>query len=127
MAITSISSILLVTILIAPALLRAETSELADRTGLESAWNKSGRTTRVIDYPYSPQPGIYGGKDIRQWENKGVLFSNPGIDEFDGRRADRTDTRPVIPREDREDCSEIRRELENEIARNARLLESKKR
>jgi len=126
MAITSISSILLVTILLTPALLRAETSELADRTGLESAWKKSGRTTRVIDYPYSPQPGIYGGKDTRQWENNGVLFNNPGIDEFSGQRNGRTDARSVIPGEAGEDCSEIRRELEDEITRNARLLESKK-
>ena len=126
MAITSISSILLVTIILTPALARAETSELADRTGLESAWKKSGRTTRVIDYPYSPQPGIYGGKDVRKWENKGVLFSNPGIDEFSGHRARRAETRPGIPGEAGEDCSEIHRELEDEIARNARLLESKK-
>ena len=126
MAITSISSILLVTILLSPTLLVAETSELADRTGLESAWKKSGRTTRVIDYPYSPQPGIYGGKDVRQWENKGVLFNNPGIDEFSGKRSGRAGTRPAIAGEGGEDCTEIRWELEDEIARNARLLESKK-
>ncbi|HDL64407.1 MAG TPA: hypothetical protein ENH12_03355 [Proteobacteria bacterium] len=125
MAITHISSILLATLLLAPTLLVAETSELADRTGLESVWKKSGRTTRVIDYPYSPQPGIYGGKDVRQWENKGVLFSNPGIDEFSGKRSARSAARPELSGAVGEDCAEIRMELEDEIARNARLLESK--
>lgn len=112
--------------LLSPSLLLAETSELADRTGLESAWKKSGRTTRVIDYPYSPQPGIYGGKDTRQWENKGVLFTNPNIDEFSRRRAARTVTRSAIEGDGGEDCAEIRGELEDEIGRNARLLEANK-
>gem|GEM_PF-985505 len=126
MAKASICSILLVLLILAPALLSAETSELADRTGLESAWKKSGRTTRVIDYPYSPQPGIYGGKDIRQWENNGYLFSNPDINEFSSRPSSRPSAGPGLPGEESEDCAEIRRELEDEIARNARLQESKK-
>ncbi|MEA1928478.1 MAG: hypothetical protein U9N73_09750 [Candidatus Auribacterota bacterium] len=128
MAISYISSILLTFILLVPPFLYSETSELADRTGLESAWKKSGRTTRVIDYPYSPQPGIYGGKDIRRWENKGYLFRNPKTDEFTdqpGRRVE--DQRIIAPDEvEGEDCPELRRELEEEIARNAAILEEKK-
>jgi hypothetical protein len=126
MAKASICSILLVSIILTPTLLPAETSELADRTGLESAWKKSGRTTRVIDYPYSPQPGIYGGKDVRQWENNGYLFSNPGINEFSSRPSSRAAAGTEISGDESEDCAEIRRELEDEIARNARLQDSKK-
>ncbi len=126
MAKASICSILLISLILAPTLLPAETSELADRTGLESAWKKSGRTTRVIDYPYSPQPGIYGGKDVRQWENNGYLFSNPGINEFSSRPSSRAAAGPGITGDESEDCAEIRRELEDEIARNARLQDSKK-
>jgi hypothetical protein len=62
----------------------ADTAQIADRTGLESVWKRSGRTTRVIDYPYSPQPGKYGGEDTREWGNQGYIFSNPETDEFEG-------------------------------------------
>jgi len=61
----------------------AESAEIADRFGLESVWKRSGRTTRVIDYPYSPQPGQYGGADVREWGNRGYIFINPKIREYE--------------------------------------------
>lgn len=125
MAIKSILTMLLVLLLLFPSMIKSETSERADRTGLESVWKKSGRTTGVIDYPYSPQPGIYGGKTIRQWENQGYLFRNPAIDEYSRKKgilpaSDAAQTKTYI-----EDCTEIRLELENEIARNAQLQKEK--
>lgn len=61
----------------------AESAEIADRYGLESVWKRSGRTTRVIDYPYSPQPGEYGGTDVREWGNQGYIFINPKLKEYE--------------------------------------------
>lgn len=107
------------------SLLRAETAEFADRTGLESVWKRSGRTTGVIDYPYSPQPGIYGGKDTRKWENRGYIFINPKTEEFARRRAGRTVAREAALVGE-EDCAEVRKELAEEIVRNTRILEEKK-
>lgn len=58
-----------------------DSQEIADRAGLESVWNRSGRTTRVIDYPFSPRPWVYSGPDLREWGNQGYIFINPRIRE----------------------------------------------
>ncbi|MFH1037247.1 MAG: hypothetical protein V1789_01070 [PVC group bacterium] len=113
---------LLLIFLFVSSILCAETAELADRQGLESVWKRSGRTTGVIDYPYSPQPGIYGGKDVRQLENRGYIFINPRTEEFAARRPGRrAEEAPAAPVE--ADCAEIRKALEDEVVRSTRLLE----
>lgn len=109
-----------------PAPVRAESAEQADRTGLESVWKRSGRTTRVIDYPYSPQPGLYGGKTVREWGNRGYIFVNPRADEFTRRRPRRPIDPEVIPLE-AEDCREIREELLEEVARSEQLRQERDR
>jgi hypothetical protein len=115
-----ITSIFLLAGIFSPARLGAQSAEKADRTGLESVWKKSGRTTGVIDYPYSPQPGIYGGKTVREWGNRGYIFINPRADEFIRRRPS-----PKIDREEiemeTEDCRELREELLNEVSANEQL------
>ncbi len=115
-----IISIFLFSGVLSPNSLRGQTAEKADRTGLESVWKKSGRTTRVIDYPYSPQPGIYGGETIREWGNRGYIFINPRADEFVRRRTGRDIAREEIAAEP-EDCRELREELLNEVAANEQL------
>ncbi len=118
---SSVSSIVLLMVLFSfSPLLLGETAEVADRQGLESVWKRSGRTTGVIDYPYSPQPGIYGGKDVRQLENRGYIFINPQTEEFT--------RRPAVPAAEtattgagQPDCEEIRKALEAEVARSTRL------
>jgi len=109
-----------------PRPLAAQTAETADRTGLESVWKKSGRTTGVIDYPFSPQPGIYGGKTVREWGNRGYIFVNPRAEEFTRRRPRRTVELGEIPVE-AEDCREIREELLEEVARSEELRQERDR
>ncbi len=115
-----IISIFLFSGFLSPPQLHGQSSINIDRTGLESVWKKSGRTTGVIDYPYSPQPGIYGGETVRDWGNRGYIFINPRSDEFTRRRPARK-----IDREEfliaSEDCREIREELLNEVAANEHL------
>ena len=108
------------------ASVRAESAERADRTGLESVWKRSGRTTRVIDYPYSPQPGLYGGKTVRDWGNRGYIFVNPRAEEFTRRRPRRPVDPEVIPFE-AEDYREIREELLEEVARSEQLRQERDR
>ncbi len=122
-----ISSIFLLTgIVVFPASLSAQTTGLADRDGLESVWKKSGRTTGVIDYPFSPQPGIYGGKTVREWGNRGYIFVNPRAEEFTRRRPRRTIEREEILIAE-EDCREIREELLEEVARGEQLRQERDR
>ncbi len=109
-----------------PPSLPAQSAELADRDGLESAWKKSGRTTGVIDYPFSPQPGIYGGKTVREWGNRGYIFVNPRGEEFTRRRPRRTAEREEITVGE-EDCQEIRAELLEEVARSEGLRQERDR
>ncbi len=125
-SITSTFILLLSGVVLASPTVRAETAERADRTGLESVWKRSGRTTRVIDYPYSPQPGIYGGKTVREWGNRGYIFVNPRAEEFTRRRPRRPVDPAVIPVEP-EDCREIREELIEEVARSERLRQERDR
>ncbi len=104
----------------------AQTAELADRDGLESVWKRSGRTTGVIDYPFSPQPGIYGGKTVREWGNRGYIFVNPRTDEFTRRRTHRELVREEAAVE-AEDCREVREELLEEVTRGEQLRQEKDR
>jgi nucleoid-associated protein YgaU len=115
-------------LLLAAGLARAQSSELAQRQGLESVWKKSGRTTRVLDFPFSPQPGKYGGPDTRKWGNKGYIFINPKLRDYEK-------ITPLPPRKEPElqtliGEEETRRQLEEEIARRekaeAELRELKK-
>ena len=55
----------------------ARAEELANRRGVESHWKRSGRITRVVDYPFSPAMGTYGRFWRREWGNRGFLFSLP--------------------------------------------------
>lgn len=113
-------SIFLFTGILSPPWLCAQSSINIDRTGLESVWKKSGRTTGVIDYPYSPQPGIYGGETVRDWGNRGYIFINPRSDEFTHRQSVRKTGQEEILIAS-EDCREIREELLNEVAANEHL------
>lgn len=109
-----------------PSSLPGQSAELADREGLESVWKRSGRTTGVIDYPFSPQPGIYGGKTVREWGNRGYIFVNPRGEEFTRRRPRRAAEREEISVEG-EDCREIRAELLEEVARGEGLRQERDR
>ena len=105
-------------LLIFAGLARAESPEIAQRQGLESVWKKSGRTTRVIDYPFSPQPGEYGGLDSRKWGNQGYIFINPKVREYE-------QVSPLPPKQAPALAAvlgeeETRRQLEEEIARRER-------
>lgn len=94
---------------------RAQSGELAERRGLESVWKKSGRTTRVIDYPFSPEPGKYGGPDTREWGNKGYIFINPKMREYRKITPLPPEKAPALNLVLEEEAA--RRQLEEEIAR----------
>jgi hypothetical protein len=97
-----------------------DSPEMADRTDLESVWKRSGRTTRVIDYPFSPRPWISSGPDLRDWGNQGYIFINPRIE-------DRARTLPApTPEEgltavETVEAEEIARMLEEEKGRRGAL------
>ena len=102
-------------LLLIAGLARSQSTELAQRQGLESVWKKSGRTTRVLDFPFSPQPGKYGGPDSRKWGNKGYIFINPKLRDYEK-------ITPLPPKKAPELAEimgeeETRRQLEEAIAR----------
>jgi len=104
---------------------KAESPEIADRTPLESVWKRSGRTTRVIDYPFSPQPWTSSGPDLRDWGNQGYIFINPRI----GERLPAAPT-PAPGEEpspvEAVEVEELSRMLDEEKARRAELEENLK-
>jgi len=69
-------------LLIGAAPLLADTAELADRSDLESVWKPGGRTYRPVDFPYSPNPGKYGGPNRTKWGNEGYIYVNPRMYEY---------------------------------------------
>ncbi len=69
-------------LLIGAAPLLADTAELADRSDLESVWKPGGRTYRPVDFPYSPNPGKYGGPNRTRWGNEGYIYVNPRMYEY---------------------------------------------
>jgi len=105
-------------LLLIAGLARAQSAELAQRQGLESVWKKSGRTTRVIDF-LSPQPGKYGGPDERKWGNKGYIFINPKLRDYEK-------ITPLPPKKASALAAvmgdeETRRQLEEAIARRKKI------
>lgn len=97
-----------------------DSQEIADRTDLESVWKRSGRTTRVIDYPFSPRPWTSSGPDLRDWGNQGYIFINPRIE--DQARPLPAPTPPEgITAAETVEAEEIARMLEEEKARRLAL------